>query len=349
MEQDQVCIVALGAQTAVGLNAESTAASVRAGISGFSEHPFMINQQKEPFVLALIPNIDPYSDYHQRLIDMASAAVEETVHNLGHLTILKKIPMILGLPETRPGVADHIPATIEKNLMKLNLKNLSINKIDFLLNGHSAGLMALERGSQLILSGRSEFCLIGGVDSYADPDTLEWIEDNEQLHKPANAWGFIPGEAAGFCLICSENTAQKYNLDIRGRLIAISKAYERNRIKTETICLGRGLTHAVREVAQSLHQDLKIDFTICDQNGEAYRADEFGFMLTRLSGLFRDPSNYLAPADCWGDVGAASGPLFINQICVAADKCSFQGPYSLLWTSSEGGERVAALFKTEFR
>ena len=33
--------------------------------------------------------------------------------------------------------------------------------------------------------------------------------------------------------------------------------------------------------------------------------------MMRAGGLFRDPSGFIAPADCWGDVGAASGPLFL--------------------------------------
>jgi len=101
----------------------------------------------------------------------------------------------------------------------------------------------------------------------------------------------------------------------------------------------------VRGVVTSLPDNVKIDYTLCDQNGEAYRADEVGFMLCRLSEYFADPSDYMAPADCWGDVGAASGPLFINMIISASEKGYAKGPYTLLWASSEGGERTAALFR----
>ena len=79
-------------------------------------------------------------------------------------------------------------------------------------------------------------------------------------------------------------------------------------------------------------------------NGEAYRADEFGFMLARTSERFVDSSDFTAPADSWGDVGAASGPLFVLLAAAAAMKGYARGPLTLLWTSSEGGERAAALF-----
>ncbi len=184
------------------------------------------------------------------------------------------------------------------------------------------------------------------MDSYIDPDTLDWIEDNEQLHIPSNAWGFIPGEAAGFCLLCKEETAKRYQLPIRAQLLSIATAREENCIKTETVCIGEGLTSAVSKAVQILPEGVRVNQTFCDQNGEAYRADEFGFMLARLSKYFVDPSEFEAPADCWGDVGAASGVLFVNLVCAAAEKAYGHGPVSLLWASSEGGERSAALIHT---
>ena len=125
--------------------------------------------------------------------------------------------------------------------------------------------------------------------------------------------------------------------------MSAASAVEPNRIKTETVCIGEGLTEAVSSAVQLLPDEVRINQTYCDQNGEAYRADEYGFMLARLSEYFIDPSDYIAPADCWGDVGAASGPLFINLLCAAAEKGYSIGSCSLLWASSEGGDRAATV------
>jgi len=86
---------------------------------------------------------------------------------------------------------------------------------------------------------------------------------------------------------------------------------------------------------------------LCDQNGEAYRADEYGFSLTRTHRFFVDGSDFTAPADCWGDVGAASGPLFLMLAAAAAQKGYARGRWTLAWTSAEGGERSAALVHAE--
>jgi len=344
---NSVCIVGVGSVTSIGLNAPATAAAVRAGIAGFTEHPYMINQEGDPYVIAMVPSVNVETVGVQRYTNLALPAIEEALFPLinsnrsfGH------IPFILGLPEARPGLSDDVSTKLAEKVKEIAHEQLLIKDVSTLQRGHSAGLMALETGSKLVLDG-SEFCIIGGVDSYIDPDTLDWIEDNEQLHIPSNAWGFIPGEAAGFCLICSSNTAYRYKLPIMAQIVGISTAFEKNKIKTKTVCLGQGLTQAVRNTIKVLPEDCQIDFTICDQNGEAYRADEFGFMLCRLSEYFVEPSDYMAPADCWGDVGAASGPLFANLVVSSAQKDYAKGPYTLLWTSSEGGERTAAIFRTD--
>lgn len=345
--QNFVCIVGVGALTSIGFNAPATAASARAGIAHFNEHPYMIDRQGDPYVLAMVPLLDAGSMGADRYIQIALPAVQEALSPLtGFDKFVFHVEAQIGLSEDRPGFPQILQVKLSDELKKLSTETYEISEIAFIAKGHSAGLMALEAGSRKILNRTCEFCLVGGVDSYVDPDTLDWIEENEQLHIPSNAWGFIPGEAASFCLLCSWDTAEKYKLPVRARLLAVSTAIEENRIKTETVCIGKGLTQAVKNCLKELSSDCRIDYTICDQNGEAYRADEFGFMLARLSEHFVDPAHYMAPADCWGDVGAASGPLFINLIISAAEKGYAKGSHTLLWTSSEEGNRTAAILTT---
>jgi 3-oxoacyl-[acyl-carrier-protein] synthase-1 len=129
------------------------------------------------------------------------------------------------------------------------------------------------------------------------------------------------------------------------KVTAVATSKETNLIKTESVCVGRGLSEAVKSVISRLpNAETKVDSVICDLNGEAYRADEYGFTVARTSDRFEDSSGYLAPADCWGDVGAASGPLFIVLLVAAARRGYARGPYTLLCTSSEHGHRSAALF-----
>jgi len=301
-------------------------------------------------VVAMVPSLNFNTIGSERIIELALPAVKEALEPINHIAgKLGEIPIFIGLPESRPGLSTGLSTDLSEKTRSLRKEAPNIGEVRTLAKGHSAGLMAMEMGSKHVLQGTETFCLVGGVDSYIDPDTLDWIEDNEQLHKPSNAWGFVPGEGAGFCLICSGITAHRLSLPVKAELVAISTAMEKNKIKTETICIGEGLTQAVRNALQFLSKGFCIDFTICDQNGEAYRADEFGFMLVRNSKFFAEPSNFMAPADCWGDVGAASGPLYVNLIASAAEKDYFKRTHALLWTSSEGGERTAAILRTGYK
>lgn len=339
-----ICIIGVGAVTSIGFDATATAASARAGIAYFNEHPYMIDRMGDPYVLAMAPFLDAGTIGAARYIQLAIPAIKEA---LNPLTDFKNsdfhVETYIGIPENRPGFPSDLQDKLWTEIGKHFSDCYKISEVSFIDKGHSSGLMAMEEASRKIRSQSAEFCLAGGIDSYIDPDTLDWIEESEQLHISSNAWGFIPGEAASFCLLCSRETADKYNLPVQAELIAIATANEENKIKTETVCIGQGLTKAVKGCLKELPSEFRIDYTICDQNGEAYRADEYGFMLARLSEHFADPSDFMAPADCWGDVGAASGSLFVNLVIAAAKKGYARGSHTLLWTSSEGGERSAAI------
>ena len=117
-------------------------------------------------------------------------------------------------------------------------------------------------------------------------------------------------------------------------------------IKTDGVCLGWGLTRAVRSALADLEPEEAVDRIYCDQNGETYRADELGFMLARLGERFRNPADFVAPADCWGDVGAATVPLLIGLVAAAAERGYAAGPLSLVIAGSESGRRSCILLRT---
>jgi len=191
-------------------------------------------------------------------------------------------------------------------------------------------------------------CVVAGVESYLAPETLEWLEENEQLHSAGplnNAWGFIPGEAAGAALFVSQPWLAPLGVQPMARLVSIGRGTETNRIKTKTVCIGDGLTQAFRECLEGLPRDAKVTDVYCDMNGEPYRADEFGFAALRTKESFVSASDFIGPADCWGDVSAASFPLHVMLSSLAGRKGYANGSYAFAWASSESGERGAALLE----
>lgn len=341
-----VSIVGFGARTPVGATAVAAAAAVRAAVAMFGDHPYMIDKAGNAMVVAIDPFLPPDLAGVDRLLDIARPAASEALAPLSTVRTRSKVEILVGLPEPRPGLPVHVirdfPAHLKDNLEQ----HVRINAITAIDAGHSSGLMALQEACRRIKSGSEAFYLVGGVDSYHEPETLEWLDANDQLHSETNTWGMIPGEAAGFCLVASQQTAERAGLRIVGKVLAAATHQETNLIKTDAVCLGEGLSRAVREALVVLPRDVKVDFTICDLNAEPYRADEFGYTTVRTSDHFVDASAFMTPADCWGDVGAASGCLFVMLAVVAHLKGYAMGPTNLIWTSSERGHRSAAIIKT---
>jgi 3-oxoacyl-[acyl-carrier-protein] synthase I len=332
------CVIGVGAYTPVGLTAASAAAAVRAGIPGFREHPYVSDRQTQPMIVAPVPLLDLKSTGLERFESLLLQPLGEALSAAPKDTLA--IPLILGLPPQRPGR----PPNLEQELLTILRAETRVGSVECISAGHSSGLMALELAYQRIQNGSIELCLVGGIDSYLHPETLEWLEANGQLHGGDNAYGFIPGEAAGFCLLSSSAAVERARSHPLARVRVVATAREPNLIKTDSICLGRGLTDVFRKVLAGLSSpEDQVGHTICDMNGEPYRADEYGFTVARVSPRFVDASDFVAPADCWGDVGAASGPLFVNLVVAAGLRGCGRAQHNLLWTSSETGERSAAI------
>jgi 3-oxoacyl-[acyl-carrier-protein] synthase I len=344
VKNDPVYVVGLGASTPVGRDAWSSAAAVRAGISGFTEHPYMIDTAGEPMRLALAPWLDIDCQGPDRFEALLVPAIEQALHPLSGAQSQLRVALALALPSTRPG----LPVDLESRLRATLSERFrhQFTAVGTFPAGHAGALLGLHAAHGRLAAATFDACLVAGVESYVAPDTLEWLEGQDQLHGAGplnNAWGFIPGEAAGAVALVNASTVERLGLEAMAGVLSVGQSVEKNRIKTETVCIGEGLTAAFREGLAGLPPSAKITDIVCDMNGEPYRADEFGFACLRTKESFESASDFVAPADCWGDVSAASGPLFLMLATISGAKGYAKGPHAFVWASSEGGERAAAL------
>lgn len=338
-----VHIVANGIRTPLGLQTASSAAGYRAGISAVAEHPFMVDQQGDPMPGALDSELDPALVGAQRFLALAETALQEVAIALGDAPNLPlQLPMFLGLPEHRPGFTREDAEVIRAGLMRTAGLPMQISELHIAMEGHAAGLAAFATASRRIQQGALDACVVGGVDSYFHPDTMEWLDGNRQLPGATSRSAFVPGEAAGFSLLMSERLCERLGTASLARLAGVATGREQMLIKTQDICLGAGLTTVVQNAVDGFTLPAEtINMVICDINGERYRSEEWGFVCLRLAQYFDDPTAFLSPADCWGDVGAASGALFAALACEAAARGYASGPRAMLWASSENGLRSA--------
>lgn len=312
------------------------------------DHPFMIDQSGDSMPGALDVQLNPSVMGPQRLLVLAESAVREACEPLATSTPTSRIrlPLYLGLPEVRPGFTEQDARLIQAGLMRLEGLPISLSEVHLFPQGHAAGLEALAGAVEKIQQGTLEACLVGGVESYFHPDTMEWLDDNRQLAGAVSRSGFVPGEGAGCCLLMTAPACTKLRLDAIACVRTVACGKETKLIKTSDICLGEGLTSVVQHAAGRQSGSGRINGVICDINGERYRSEEWGFVCLRLSQYFDDPTAYWSPADLWGDMGAASSPLFTMLACQASVRGYAKGTRTMVWASSEKGLRGAAVIET---
>lgn len=341
-------IIGLGASTPVGRNIWASAAAARAGICGFSEHPFMIDTAGEPMRISRAPWLEMDIEGVERYCELLLPAIDEALTPVR--AQLKRqntrMGLALALPPQRPGA----PPTLAQDILSaidLRYAGLFALTVSFEV-GHAAGHLALDSAIKICVAQTMDACVVVGVDSYLAPETLEWIEACDQLHGGGplnNAWGFIPGEAAGALLITTETFARRIGAEAFGEVVSIGIGRETKLIKTDAVCIGEGLTQAFRSALQALSPREQIHNVFCDLNGETYRADEYGFTALRTKERFRAATDFVAPADCWGDIGASGAPLHTVLAVICHRKRYGKGPLSMVWGSSESGERGASVIR----
>jgi 3-oxoacyl-[acyl-carrier-protein] synthase-1 len=345
--REQVYVTALGACCPIGRDALSVAAAARAGIMGFNEHPFMIDAAGEPMRIASAPWLEAGLSGMARCEALLFPALDQIVEVLAGMPQLQ-VAVALALPEERPG----LPVALQHELLAaVSTRYPQMFSASAMFpHGHAAGFLALAAAHRKLVEGALDACIVAGVDTYLDPLTLEWLEECDQLHGAGvfnNEFGFIPGEGAGAVLLMREDVIERVGAVVLAQLLGVGTAMEPHRIKTESVCIGEGLTAAFRSALQPLQSGEQVTDVYCDMNGEVYRADEYGFTALRTKEYFQSASDFVAPADCWGDVSAAGVPLHIILATIAGAKSYANGSTAFVWASSEQGHRGAALLRTQ--
>lgn len=339
---ETIVVVGVGARTPLGFDTASSAAAVRAGISAIQDHPYMVDRFGERMKVTRDIGVDVDLRGPDRPVEIAVSPALDALRPIFKSAHSAEVTLILSTGEPRPGQPNGFAAQVDARLRRRLAEYVVLAGGGSNAGGHAGGLVAINHACKVLRNGRAKFCLAGGVDSYLEPETLEWLDENDQLHSKGNIYGFCPGEAAGFCLLTTLAMARAYGLRPLLEIVGISTASEENKIKTETVVLGEGLGAAFRFLFEDAPID-PVDRIICDMNGERYRGNEYGFAVIRNPGRFKDAADFETPADCWGDVGAASGPLFVSLVTEAEERGYQRGPLSLIWASSENGARAGVL------
>jgi 3-oxoacyl-[acyl-carrier-protein] synthase-1 len=303
----------------------------------------MVDARGELVRMAVDPRLDPELLGSRRLAALAKSSIDEVVTKVGGADVVRAGDVLVAVPETRPGFGEADARDVVDELgADATLKGARVAVAG---RGHAGALAALSAGVARLAAGRAEVCTVVGVDSYAHADTIEWLDANRQLVGEGVRGGFAPGEAAGAVVLATAGVRRTLRLPSLGIVRGAHAAVETKLIKTDADVLGEGLFAAISGALSELTIPSEaIDATYCDINGERYRADEWTFAALRLGDALRT-TQFDAPSDCWGDVGAASGVLGCILAVWSWARKYAKGPRALVWGSSEAGLRGAAVLE----
>lgn len=349
MPEKGAAILNMGMITAVGLDAEQTAASVRAGITRFSETSIH-NKRFVPFTLAILPDevlpppepeIDKLTGLTSRQIRMlrlsapALQAAAETVPDI------ERIPLYLGAPEALPDRPDPVNDKFLEYLSIQSGVKFNVTESRLFPKGRAAGLLALKEAIELLESGGNvEYVIVGGVDTYLDLYLLGTLDMQDRILAGNVMDGFIPGEGAGFLLLTGIEKATNRKLAPPLALLTpVSSGFEEGHLYSEQPYKGDGLATALSELFAESGIAEPISEVYSAMNGENHWAKEWGVAFMRNKSFFDPGHGMYHPADCYGDTGAASG-ILLTALAAIGMKEGYRKSPALVTCSSDYGERA---------
>lgn len=347
---DDIVVVGIGMVTAVGVSAPETAASVRASTSRFVESALW-DRRSEPFVLAEVPeealpelseavtSTAVITGRERRMLRLATAALQECVAPLGDRE--RRPGLCLALPEMetkRP--LDR--AAFLANLAKQTKLAFDPRGSDATHTGRAGGLLAIGQAVLTIQTGLADFVIAGGVDTYRDPYVLAMLDKEQRVKSSANLDGFIPGEGAAFLLLARRGAAIENRLPTLGRVTPVATGFESGHLYSAEPYRGDGLASTFQQLVARGVVDSPFAEVYSSMTGESHWAKEWGVAFLRSRAAFRESHGMHHPADCFGETGAASGPLLVG-LAVMGIKGQYRHSPALAYGSSDHGVRAAVV------
>lgn len=328
----------VGACTALGFCAASSAAAVWAGISRIEAPDVPIRASTAAHFQASCPIVDADTPLPQRLCALAEAALQPMLAQLEELP--GRLNVFVAVPKHAAGVnlGQAVVLSLERSLARfrrgrqqsLCIKALSADAGDF-----AQSLQVAAR--YLAAPGAGELCIVGGVDSHISPCRLEALRVQGELYDAQSGEGVIAGEAAAFLTLGSSAKSPQ---------------------RPVLACIDTWRHHVVREDGPqatparqtALHKSIAelaakpwvAELWVNDASGESWRA-------SALAAIYGAPhlgsfahTEMLEPSRLMGDTGVAFAPLAC-VIALHGVSAGLVGPAQVLLTAQSPTHATAWL------
>ncbi len=331
---------------AIGLSAPEATAAVRAKMMRFMEsaildrffQPITLAEVPEDGIPALVPGLrSPGPTAREaRLVRLATMPVRECVRVLPDRAL--PVPLILALPEPETKRPLNAAAVVQALAEQVS-GSIDVQRAGAPFRGRAGGIKAIGRAADVVRAGQSDFVLAGGIDTYRDLFVLGVLDHERRLKTARNLDGFIPGEGAGFVLVARESAAEKHGLRVLATVPSWAEASEPGHLYADEPYRGEGLASAVARALAGASASLPVQRVFTSMNGENHWAKEWGVAFQRNRAGIAEDYLIAHPADCYGDAGAAAGPMLAALAALSGEP----GSAALVYASSDHAERAALI------
>jgi 3-oxoacyl-[acyl-carrier-protein] synthase-1 len=345
----EIVIVGCGMMTPVGLSTKETAASTRSRTARLTSIEWR-DSRFQRFTVGIVPEDGlpplhseleklPLTYRESRMLRLAEPALIEAIKPLPKVT--GPIPILVGLPELHTTVPikemDFLGRLAVQTGAGLNLANSAAFP-----RGRASGLIALREAYDRLSQGKASFALVGGVDCQVDLYILGTLDMQKRVRNEVNPDGFAPGEGAGFLLLTTAEQAKQHRLDVLAKVVANAAAKEDGHIYSDKPYKGEGLAAAFESLFKAAPNSPKVGCVYASFNGEHYWAKEFGVAMLRNRERFVESHRMEHPAECFGDLGAAHGPVMLG-LAATDIKRACPKTATMVFASSDLGDRCVAI------
>lgn len=330
-------VVSVGALSAVGLDAASTCAAIRAGIKRFTPIAEPLLDHEEPPIAAQVA-ADPRlrSDERTWLLALAGRALLECVPpgRESGTALLWQVPEPSRAHPLCSGDDAELLASLHRTIGRRFAAGSRV------LRGGSAALIeGLSLARELIASGEVERCVIGGADSLVREADLAALADTQRLLVPGRPEGIVVGEGAAF--VCVERAEPGRE---QPTIVGLGLGFERNTVASGRLSVGEGLCRALEAALHDAQvAEAELEFVVHDQAGDRYGAWETAHAHARGYRTRRERLLKLWPTRSVGTLGAAGGALALLVAHDALAAGHAPGRLGALELRSEGELRGVAL------
>lgn len=347
-------VAGYGITTALGAGTRQSCAAMRAGLARFGESDLHLcrglDPEQEDLELALVSRvsvIDPSLEGAARLRGLLIPALRDAVQNAGidRHELAAARSYLVGPPSQRPGA----PGIDEAWLSDL-YRSTGVAVADppqVFRSGHSGFGEALQAALAGLAEEPQRIAVVLSVDSLLCNPTLSWLDGMDRLKCSRSPEGVIAGEGAAVLILRAAPVA---DAPVRARIGGVGLAREQNTILVpDRPCIGAGLGEAVRAAAAASQGEDTGEWVVVDHTGERYAALEWGYVLSRLHGVFGRLRHTWYVGDCLGDTGAAAGGLSAARALAAWERGYAPAQRAWLIAGSDDGGRAVVVLDAEPR